>query len=220
MKRLVIVVFASALVVAAPALGNPKPGPSSSSVTIAASVNPLVIGSSTVISGQVTGKKAAGSKVQLQSEPFPSTTFSTMATTTADTTGHYSFKVSPGVNTIYRVMAKTAPAATSANLPVKVHVKVTMRVSTATPTLGSLVRFSGFVLPAYTGKTVLIQRKTATGWVTVAQAKLVAATALGSITRSKYSKRIRFHKRGTYRVWFNPHSNANLPNSSPTRKLT
>lgn len=219
MKRVVLVVCASVLVVVAPALANPKPS-SSSSVTIAASANPIVAGSSTVISGQVTGKKAAGTSVQLQDQPSTATSFSVGATTTADASGHYTFTVTPTVNTTYRVMAKTAPAAKSADVLVKVRVKVTMHVGTTSPVVGHLVRFSGLVLPAYNGKTVLIQRKTATGWKTVAQAKLAAATPLGSTARSKYQKRIRFRKSGTYRVWFNPNNNENLANSSPTRKLT
>jgi hypothetical protein len=213
------VLSASALVLVAPALA--KPGPSSSSATIAVSQNPIVVGSSTVLSGKVSGKKAAGAKVDLQAEPASSKAFSTVSSTTADASGHYSFKVTPSVNTTYRVMAKTAPSATSSNLLVKVRVRVTMRVSTTKPALGKRVRVFGSVLPAYTGKTVLIQRKTATGgWKTVAQAKLLAATPLGSITRSRYTKRIRFRKADVYRVWFNPANNANLPNSSPTRTLT
>jgi hypothetical protein len=218
MKRLVIVLFASALVVAAQASG--MPGPSSSSVTIAASAHRIVFGSSTLITGQVTGKKAAGASVQLQGEPFPYKSFSMVASTTADATGHYSFKVTPGLNTIYRATAKAAPSATSSNLLVQVRVRVTLRVATTTPAVGQRVRFSGSVLPAYNGKTVLIQRKTATGWRTIAQARLVAAQSLGSFTRSKYGRRIRLHRRGIYRVWFNPGDNARLPNSSPNRRLT
>jgi hypothetical protein len=218
MRRLMIVTLASGIVLVAPALG--RPGPSSSTATIAASQNPVVVGSSTMISGQATGKKAAGTTVNLQAEPAGSKSFSTVATTMADASGHYSFKVTPTVNTVYRVMAKTAPAATSSNLLVKVRVKVTLRVSTSSPAVGQLVRFSGSVLPAYTGKTVLIQRKTVTGWKTVGQAKLAASTPLGSITRSSYRKRIRFRKSGVYRVWFNPANNANLANSSPRRRLT
>ncbi len=218
MKRLMLVLFALTVALVTPALG--KPGPSSSSVTIAASANPIVFGSSTLLSGQASGKKAAGAKVDLQAEGFPFTSFSTVSTTTADAAGRYSFTIAPGINTIYRVMAKTAPSATSANLLVKVRVKVTLRVSTTKPAVGQLVRFSGFVLPAYSGKTVLIQRKTATGWRTIAQAKLAATTPLGSIQRSKYNRRIRFHKSGMYRVRFNPRTSANLPNSSPTRRLT
>lgn len=208
-----------AIVLVTPAWGKPGP-PSASSATISASTNPVVFGSSTQITGQVTGKKAAGATVNLQGEPFPYKSFSTVATTTANATGHYSFTVTPGLNTVYRVMAKTAPAATSSNLPVDVRVKVTRRVGTTTPAVGHRVRFSGFVLPAYNGKAVLIQRKTATGWTTVARATLVAASPLGSTPRSKYSKRIRFHKRGSYRVWFNPADNARLANSSPTVRLT
>jgi hypothetical protein len=86
--------------------------------------------------------------------------------------------------------------------------------------VGHRVRFSGFVLPAYNGKVVLIQRMTRAGWKTVARARLAATTPLGSTARSRYSKRIRFRKRGTYRAWFNPADNARLPNSSPTRRLS
>lgn len=218
MRRLMIVVFASAGVLVAPALG--KPGPMPSSVTIGASTNPIVVGSATLISGQATGKKAAGASVDLQAEPAGSSSFSKASSTTADSTGHYSFTVSPRVNTTYRVMAKTAPAATSSNLLVNVRVKVTIRVSTTKPVVGQLVRFSGFVFPAYAGKTVLIQRKTTKGWKTMAQATLVATTPLGSITRSKYRKRIRFRKSGLYRVRFSQTDNTNLPNSSPARRLT
>lgn len=218
MKKLLIVLAASALVLVQPALGKP---PSSSTVTIAAAPNPVVFGSSTLITGQVTGKKAAGATVDLQSEPFPyKTGFSTVASTTADATGHYSFKATPGLNTLYRVMAKTAPTVTSANVLQRVRVKLSLAVGTTHPAVGQLVRFSGFVLPAYNGKSVQIQRKTATGWKTVAQAKLVAATPVGTIARSKYTKRVRIGSTGTYRVSFNPADGARLPNTSSTRKLT
>src|SRR5947209_3035324 len=119
MRRLMMVLFASALVLVAPALG--KPGPMPSSVTIGASTNPIVVGSPTLISGQAIGKKAGGASVDLQAEPAGSSSFSKVSTTTADSTGHYSFKVSPRENTTYRVMAKTAPSATSSNLLVNVR---------------------------------------------------------------------------------------------------
>ena len=218
MRRLTGVLLVVAAVLAAPALGHPVGG--ASSVTIAGSPTTIVFGSSTTISGQVTGKKAAGATVDLQGEPFPSQSFSTVSTTTADSTGHYSFKVSPGLNTIYRVMAKAAPTASSSNLPIKVRVKVSLGVSTSKPPVGKLVRFSGFVLPAYNGKNVLVQRKTAGGWKTIAQIRLAAATPAGPVARSKYSKRIRFRQSGSYRVFFNPADNARLANSSPAHRLT
>ena len=220
MRRLTGVVFVSAALLAGPALAKPGGPSGSSSVTITGSPTTVLFGSATTIAGQVTGKKAAGAAVDLQAEPFPYQSFSTVSSTTTDSTGHYSFKVTPGQNTIYRVMAKAAPSVTSSNLPVKVLVKVTMGVSTRKPAVGKLVRFSGFVLPAFNGKNVLVQRRTAAGWKTVKQIRLAAATSVGSATRSKYSKRIRFRHRGTYRAWFNPGTDAFLANGSPTRRMT
>jgi hypothetical protein len=52
------------------------------------------------------------------------------------------------------------------------------------------------VAPAHNGKPVLIQKKTASGYKTVARTTLLAN---GTAT-SKYSKRIKIRSRGTYRV--------------------
>lgn len=219
MKRVMVVVFASALVLVPPALS--KPASSTSTATIGAAPKVVVIGSSTNIAGQVTGKKAAGATVELQAKPFPySGAFSTVATTAANAAGHYSFNVKPSLNTMYRVSAKTSPTATSPDVLVQVRVRVTQHVSTLNPAAGALVRFSGFVYPAYTGKTVQIQRRTATGWRTVARPTLVSAATVNGQTRSKYSKRLRIRHSGTYRVRFNPADGARLANTSPSRRLT
>lgn len=220
MRPTIMVVLASAFVLVQPALSKPAP-PVPSTATIAAAPNPVVFGSSTTITGQVTGKKASGATVDLQSQPFPYTApFSKVASATADATGHYRFGVAPSLNTLYRAVAKTAPTATSPNLLVKVRVKVTLHVSTSKPAVGQLVRFSGFLLPAYNGKAVQIQRKTRTGWKTVSRPKLVPATPSGGVARSKYSKRMRIRANGTYRVRFDPADGARLANASPTRRLT
>lgn len=223
MKRAVAVVFVLALALVAPVLAK-KPGPpapSSSSATIAATPNPVSFGGVTTISGLVTGQKSAGAAVSLERKPFPYTGgFTKIAGTTADATGHYSFKVVPSLNTIYNVVAKLAPAATSPNLLVRVRVRVTLGVSTLKPAVGQLVRFQGFVLPAYNGQAAQIQRRTSTGWRTVARATLVAATPVGTIARSKYTKRLRIRSSGTYRVRFAPADGSRLVNTSPTRKLT
>jgi hypothetical protein len=109
---------------------------------------------------------------------------------------------------------------TSPNVLVKVRVGVTLGVSTSKPAVGQLVRFHGFVIPAYNGQAAQIQRKTSTGWKTVARATLVAATPLGTIARSKYSKRLRIRSSATYRVQFAPADGSRLANTSPTRRLT
>ena len=223
MKRAMAVGFVLALALVPPALARKpgSPGSSTSSATIAATPNPVLFGGLTTISGLVTGKKSGGAAVSLQSKPFPYTgPFTRIAGTTADATGHYSFKVVPSLNTIYNVVAKLAPAATSPNLLVKVRVRVTLGVSTLKPAIGQLVRFQGFVLPAYNGQAAQIQRKTSTGWRTVARATLVAAAPVGTIARSKYTKRLRIRSSGTYRVRFAPADGSRLVNTSPTRRLT
>jgi hypothetical protein len=217
MRRVFVILSVSALALVGPALAKP-PGAGSSTVTIAAAPTSVVFGSASTISGQATGKKAAGASIELQAQSSTGT-FSKVATATADSTGHYSFKVTPTQNTTYRVVAHTAPQATSSNVAVKVRVKVTLAVSTTKPKAGSLVRFSGFVLPAYNGKAVQIQRKTTTGFRTVAHATLAAATPLGAVARSKFSKRLRIRRSGTYRVLFNPADGLREPNASRTRTL-
>ena len=72
----------------------------------------------------------------------------------------------------------------------------TFKVSDVTPRKGARVRFSGTVAPAHDGKPVLIQKKTSTGYKTVAR-----TTALDNGTAtSKYSKKLRISRSGTYRV--------------------
>ena len=219
-----IAVSAAAMSVGA-ATAKPPPTGGKSSATIAAKPNPVVYGSSASISGVVKGKHASGATVTLQSKPYPYTApYSKAGTTTATAAGRYSFRVSPSLNTAYQVVANTAPQATSPKLIVKVRVRIRLQVSTTKPAAGQRVRFSGFVLPAYNGKSVLIQRFSATGWKTVTSATLVASTPVktvfGMTPRSMYSKRLRVLKNGTYRVYFKPHDGRLIANTSPLRKLT
>jgi hypothetical protein len=217
MKRGVIATGLALLAFAVPALAAQP----TSSATIAVSKSTVTIGSPVTITGQVTGKKAAGATVTLQSLPAPySGAYATVTNATADSTGHYTFTVKPAISTDYRVLGKTAPTATSPVAKVNVRVAVSSHVSTSKPAKGAMVKFSGFVTPAYNGKEVSIQRKTASGWKTIAHAKLATATASGGLTRSKYSRRVKVSKSGTFRVWFNPADGRLLANASPTHKLT
>jgi hypothetical protein len=219
------VAMGAAVVSVGAATAKPPPTGGTTAATIAAKPNPVLYGSPTTISGVVTGKHASGATVTLQSNPYPYTgSFSKAATTTASATGRYTFRVSPGLNTTYQVVANTAPKATSPKLIVKVRVRITLNVSTTKPAAGQRVRFSGFVLPAYNGKSVLIQRKTATGWKTIASAKLLSSTPVktvfGTTPRSTYRKRLRVLRSGTYRVYFNPRDGRLLANMSVSRRLT
>jgi hypothetical protein len=207
------------------AIAKPPPTGGTSTATIAAKPNPVVYGSPTTISGVITGKHASGATVTLQSDPYPYTApFSKAKTTTATATGRYTFRISPSLNTTYQVVAHTAPQATSPKLIVRVRVKMTLQVSSTKPAAGQRVRFSGFVLPAYNGKSVVIQRKSATGWTTITSAKLLSGspvkTVFGMTPRSMYGKRLRVLRSGTYRVYFNPRDGRLLANASAIRKLT
>src|SRR5437764_8661845 len=135
MRRVMLAVSVSALALVGPALAKKPPGAGSSKVTISASPTSVVFGSSSTITGQVTGKKSGGATVELQSQTSPNT-FTNVISTTADSAGHYTFKVTPDKNTVYRVVAKTAPQATSTAAVIGVLVKVTLGVSTTKPKAG------------------------------------------------------------------------------------
>jgi hypothetical protein len=195
-----------------------------SSVSIHAAPNRVVYGSSLTIAGSVTGNKTSGVTVTLFAGMAPSySPAKAVANTATDANGRYTFKVAPSVNTIYVVKAHTAPLATSPQVKVQVKIRITLRVSTNTPTAGHRVRFSGFVLPDYSGRTVLIQRNTGNGWRTVGHATLATtssvSTALGSTTRAKYSRQLKVLKTATYRAHFNPADGLRTANNSARRRL-
>ncbi|HET9025209.1 MAG TPA: hypothetical protein VFN64_11590, partial [Burkholderiaceae bacterium] len=85
---------------------------------------------------------------------------------------------------------------TSTSAFVRVRLRVSFKVSDSTPKKGARVRFSGTVAPAHDGKPVLIQKKTSKGYVTVTRTTLLD----NGTDTSKYSKRVRIRRSGTYRV--------------------
>ena len=196
--------------------------PTSPAVTISSTPRSVTFGRATTIAGQVTGTGNAGVKVTLEANPYPYTGGfkPTSLTTTTTATGAYSLAVTPGVNTRYLVIAKTKPPVTSAQTAVAVRVKVILRLSTLRPAIGHLVRFSGTVTPAHNGKVAQIQRRTSTGaWKTVASVTLVAGTPVNGIPVSKFSKRLRISRDGTYRVRVNPKDGDHAAGTSPTRRV-
>lgn len=198
------------------------PPAAQNAVTIAASPTAVTFGKPTAISGQVTGPDNAGIEVTLEENPYPYTAGfkATTVTGTTSATGAYMLAVVPTVNTRYRVTAKTKPPASSPEVLVKVRVKVGLRVSDRTPAAGKRVRFSGNVTPGHDGKVVRIQRRTSTGsWKTVARATLVAATPADGVTRSKFSKRLRINRNGTYRARLSPGDGDHAAGNSPRRRL-
>jgi len=191
---LVLVVCAAPAIAAKP---PPKPPKGNPNLTIGSSASAVTFGRTVTLSGTAKNT-AAGTAVEAQANPFPYSGFkSTGKTGVVDPNGNYSI---PGVvvsmNTQFRVSAKTSPPSESPAVFVRVRLRVSFKVSDSTPKRGALVRFSGRVAPAHDGKPVLIQKKTASGYKTVARTTMVDN---GSAT-SKYSKRVKIRRSGTYRV--------------------
>ena len=183
------------------------PGTPQNAVTIAAAPATVTFTGASTISGKLTGPNSGGVQVTLEENPYPFTAGfkATKLTATTTATGDYTLSVVPSVNTKYRVTAKTSPPVTSPEALVNVRPKISLRLSDRTPAIGQSVKFTGNVLPAHNGKTVQIQRRTKTGgWRTVASTTLVATTPVNGVARSKYAKRIRIRRNGTYRVRLAP----------------
>ncbi|MEA2483977.1 MAG: hypothetical protein QOC55_1924 [Thermoleophilaceae bacterium] len=191
--------LALVLVCAGPAVAAkpPKGGKNNANLTITSSAKSVTFGKSITISGATKGI-TAGTSIELQQNPYPYTGFKpTGKTAVVDPSGNYSIGgVVPQLATQYKVVAKTSPPSESGTVFVTVRLRVSLKLSDSTPKRGQLVRFFGTVAPAHDGKPVLIQKKTATGYKTVARTTQVDN---GTAT-SKYSKKLRIRSRGTYRV--------------------
>lgn len=200
------------------ATGAP-PAPANS-VTIAAKPTTITFTRATTITGQLRGDKNAGVEVTLEENPYPYTAgFTPTSTkTTTSATGAYSLLAKPSVSTHYRVTAKAKPPVTSAEVAIRVRVKVTFHLSDRTPAKGQRVRFYGTVLPGHDGRLARIQRRTRSGaWKTISTATLVAATPLNGVARSSYSKRLRIGSSGSYRVRMAPADGDHIAGTSGRR---
>jgi hypothetical protein len=197
------------------------PGTAPDSISIGASRRTVTFGGPVTISGTVAGANNAGVTVVLEQNPAPYTGGFTPTgqTATTNATGGYTFTVTPAKNTRYQVTAKGKKRPDSPIVGVNVRVKVALHLSDRTPKRGQLVRFSGTVLPAHTGTLVRIQRHTATGWRTVTTTRLVDATPVLGIARSKFSKRIRVTRSGVYRARVVPTDGDHVTGTSPRRSV-
>ena len=192
------------------------PGPivGQSSITAAANPTIVVFGRSTVISGQYSFSRNAGAQVQLEENPYPYTGgFKKVGNpVVTDSTGKYSVTVKPRLHTRYQVKAGSA---TSPVVQVRVRTRVSFSVSDSRVSRGQLVRFRGYVSPSHVGRTVRIQRRTASGsFRTIARTTLRRSTG----DRSVYSRRIRVNRRGTYRVSMPAHAD-HLTGTSSRRTI-
>jgi hypothetical protein len=198
MHRRILGLLAALAAAAALPLGAAAQKPRANKVTLAAAPNPITFGKATTLSGKVTGPDHAGVAVTLRADPFPVGADTVAASTTTDANGDFRFTgVMPDRNTRYGVRAKTSPPVESAVVDVLVRVRVSLRLSDSTPRVGQRVRFFGSAAPEHDGSVVRIQRRRATGsWKTVGLTLLRDAGE----ARSRYSRRLRIRRDGTYRA--------------------
>jgi len=191
------------------------------SITITSTRKRVVFGKPVTISGAVTGSSPASVSLTLEQNPAPFTGGfqSTGQTTTTNSTGGYAFAVSPAANTHYRVVEKPKKGPTSPELAIDVAVRVSLHVSDSTPRKGQKVSFTGGVFPAHDGTLASIQRRTSAGWRTVATTPLVAATPVNGVTRSRFAKRLKIRRTGTYRVHVLPTDGDHVAGNSRRRTL-
>ena len=186
---LATVATALALASAGQAQKPPKPG----ATTLKASADKVTFSQPVTLTGKVKGAKQAIT-VTLERRAINEAAFVPAGTATSDANGDFTFTQRPAKSSVFRALADggTSPETTVAVAPL-----VGLRVSDATPSKGQRVRFRGTVRPQHDGTRVAIQRKRADGtWATVRTPLLRDA---GS-SFSRYSKRIRIRRSGTYRT--------------------
>ena len=171
------------------------PGGGTATLSIAAKPNPVVFGRDVSLSGRLGGQNPAGKSIKLEADPFPYGGFQTVGSATTNAQGAWALTHEPRVNTRYRA---SQGSTSSVILTEKVRIRVSRRVSDGTPAVGKRIRFRGRACPEHDGAEVRFQRRTSSGrWRTKRRTTLKDIT--GS-TCSRYSKRFRVFKDGTYRV--------------------
>jgi hypothetical protein len=216
MKKIIALTaaLAAAAVPVAIAAKPPKP-PRNAKLNATVKPTAITFGKFVTTTGHLTSN-TANVPVELQTDPYPfDGKWVTRGTKNTDAKGDVSFALAPNLNTKLRLQTSAAPKLTSAESTVTVAWRVGLRVSDSTPRKGQSIRFSGSVHPAHPGGTVLIQKRTASGFKTVKSTVLKAATT----TFSTYSARMKIRTTGTYRVRI-PADASHASGVSRTRTLT
>jgi hypothetical protein len=186
-------------------------------MSLNAAANPVRPNGRTQISGTLSGTGNGDRRVVLQSNPFPFTQGFQNATdvhlTNANGTFFFPILAVP-VTTQYRVLLPNVPAVQSPIVTVGVQPKVTL---SAKRVHGNTFRFRGSIRPAHDGAGIVVQRLRNGAWVSVSHGSGHARAAKGDV--SKYSKRVRIRRSGTYRVFAGTNNGANVDSNSRTVHL-
>jgi hypothetical protein len=179
-RALAAIALAAALALALPGVA----GAQTAKRTLTVRAIPLAVtfGQPSTLFGVLTGRRP-GSTVAIAQDPFPyGGGYQALTTTTTAANGSFRVLLLPQFNVNYRVRAGGLTRFTGN----RVRTKVTLTAGDTTPARGQLVRFSGFVAPRHDGGTVLLQRRTPSGfWAVVAR---VAAQPVATGNRSRFTR--------------------------------
>jgi hypothetical protein len=210
-RTIALMMLAGGLAVAVTAQAAP---PKSDTRKITINASPLILnfGAPLVLTGELKGSARAKQTVTLQRDRYPyGDRFENVSATHTDNDGVYRFSRVADVNANYRVRSGTEHAEVS----VRVHSIPTLFTTTTTPRRGQLVRFSGSVTPAHTGRLIRLQRRNAAGVFLTMRSMPLVPTAEN---RSFYTGLVRVFLSGTYRVVIYYDGNQ-LTSYSPARRL-
>ena len=192
MKRTIITIAAVALVAVPVVQAQQAPD----TLSIAADHGSVKFGGSITLSGKLTGSNVDGRNVRVQADELPLDSFTNAGNATTNATGDWSLVVKPNANTRYRARVGNME---SANLDVTVMPKVSLRLSDRTPARGQRVTFSGRVCPEHDTVAIALQRRSSTGWTTIASPVLAD---IPNVTCSSYSVVKRVRRNGRFRARF------------------
>jgi hypothetical protein len=172
-----------------------KTGAVPAGVTLDARHDPITFGELTSLSGRVLSPASSRPTVTLQRADTAGGPWIDVASTTAASTGAYSFSyLAPSANTYYRALND---GATSATLLLSVRFRASLVLSRRNPPVGTLVRFHGRVAPGHRGHLVLLQRLGPRGrWHTI---RFMRLRGLGAGS-SFFSVKVRIERSGRWRV--------------------
>jgi hypothetical protein len=193
MKRTLVMYAAVLAAIAAPsAIGAPPP----QTLTMSASATTVKFGGSVTLSGKLAGGKIDAKRVTVRQDPFPVDSFANGGDATTNATGDWTLAVKPTANT--RFQARSGKADSPA-VDVMVRPAISLKLSDRTPKRGQRVNFSGTLCPEHDGVPIALQRRTASGWRTVAKPML--ADVAGA-TCSSYARTLRVRRNNAYRARF------------------
>jgi hypothetical protein len=184
-------------------------------LTLAATPNPVTPGGATTLAGTLSGTGNANRQVVLQANPFPYTQGFQNAGDPHVTNdqGAFSFPLlGITMNTQYRVLLPQNQNVQSPIVSLGVAPIVRAGAKRIRRTRrGAIVRFRGRVTPAHDGTQIAIQRLRRGTWVTI-NGTVARHTRSGRYSR--YSKRLRLRRGGTFRVWAGVNDGDHVPATS------